>query len=143
MDVITFRYPIRLVVYENLDTRLIDVVIAYLYGSLDSDIYMKIPEGFKMPEALSAKPKDMYYVKLQRSLYGLKQFRRMWYNRLIDYLISKGYKSNLIRPHVFIKKTTSVHKAKKTELNKTIHITEETMKAKQMLATMSHEIRSP
>ena len=27
-----------------------DVVTAYLYGSLDSDIYMKIPEGFKMPE---------------------------------------------------------------------------------------------
>ncbi|XP_073061988.1 secreted RxLR effector protein 161-like [Primulina eburnea] len=28
-----------------------DVVTAYLYGSLDNDIYMKIPEGFKPPEA--------------------------------------------------------------------------------------------
>ncbi|TXG62341.1 hypothetical protein EZV62_013704 [Acer yangbiense] len=37
----------------------------------------------------------------------------------------------------------AVQKAKETELNKTIHITEETMRAKQMLATMSHEIRSP
>ncbi|GFQ04902.1 histidine kinase 5 [Phtheirospermum japonicum] len=36
-----------------------------------------------------------------------------------------------------------VQKAKETELNKTIHITEESMRAKQMLATMSHEIRSP
>ena len=27
------------------------VVTAYLYGSLDNKIYMKIPEGFKMPEA--------------------------------------------------------------------------------------------
>ncbi|GFP91688.1 protein argonaute 1 [Phtheirospermum japonicum] len=36
-----------------------------------------------------------------------------------------------------------VQKAKETELNKTIHITEESMLAKQMLATMSHEIRSP
>ncbi|CAI9287091.1 unnamed protein product [Lactuca saligna] len=33
--------------------------------------------------------------------------------------------------------------AKETEVNKTIHITEETMRAKQILATMSHEIRSP
>ncbi|GFQ01057.1 mediator of RNA polymerase ii transcription subunit 25 [Phtheirospermum japonicum] len=36
-----------------------------------------------------------------------------------------------------------VQKAKETELNKTIHITEELMRAKQMLAMMSHEIRSP
>ena len=36
-----------------------DIVTTYLYGSLDSDIYMKIPEGFKMPEALSTKPKEM------------------------------------------------------------------------------------
>ncbi|GJT84799.1 hypothetical protein Tco_1066516 [Tanacetum coccineum] len=54
--------PVGLVVYENLDMRLMDVVTAYLYGSLDS-----------MPEALSTKPKDIYFVKLQRSLYGLKQ----------------------------------------------------------------------
>ncbi|GFP82607.1 histidine kinase 5 [Phtheirospermum japonicum] len=36
-----------------------------------------------------------------------------------------------------------VQKAKETELNKTIHITEESMLAKQMLAMMSHEIWSP
>ncbi|GJV97528.1 putative RNA-directed DNA polymerase [Tanacetum coccineum] len=87
--------------------RLMDVVTAYLYGSIDNDIYMKIPEGFKIPESLSSKPKEMYSIKLQRSLYGLKQSGRMWYNRLSDYLISKGYKSNLICPCVFIKKTTS------------------------------------
>ena len=38
--------------------RLMDVVIAYLYGSLDCDIYMKIPEEFKMPEALVQNPKN-------------------------------------------------------------------------------------
>ncbi|KAI3720027.1 hypothetical protein L6452_20934 [Arctium lappa] len=107
MDEITFRYLISLAVSENLEMRLMDVVTAYLYGSLDSDIYMKIPEGFKMPEALSTRPKEMYSIKLQRSLYGLKQSGRMWYNRLSDYLISKGYTNNLICPCVCIKKTTS------------------------------------
>ncbi|KAI3740406.1 hypothetical protein L2E82_30835 [Cichorium intybus] len=82
----TFRYLISLEVSKNLEMCLMDVVTAYLYGSLDSDIYMKIPEGFKMPKALSAKPKEMYSIKLQRSLYGLKQSGRMWYNRLSDYL---------------------------------------------------------
>ena len=48
VDAITFRYLISLAVSEGLDMRLMDVVTAYLYGSLDSDIYMKIPEGFKM-----------------------------------------------------------------------------------------------
>ncbi|KAK2392017.1 histidine kinase [Trifolium repens] len=42
-----------------------------------------------------------------------------------------------------IREEIAVQKAKETELNKTIHITEETMRAKQVLATMSHEIRSP
>ena len=44
MDVITFRFLIGLVVSEALDMRLMDVVAAYLYGSLDKDIHMKIPE---------------------------------------------------------------------------------------------------
>ena len=73
MDAITFRYLISIAVSKNLEMRLMDVVTAYLYGSLDSDIYMKIPEGFKISEALSSKPKDLYSSKLQRSLYGLKQ----------------------------------------------------------------------
>ncbi|KAL4565033.1 hypothetical protein LXL04_029115 [Taraxacum kok-saghyz] len=42
-----------------------------------------------------------------------------------------------------LREESAVQKARETELNKTIHITEETMRAKQMLATMSHEIRSP
>lgn len=87
--------------------RLIDVVTVYLYGSIDSDIYMKIPEGFKMADALSEKPKEMYSIKLKRSLYGLKQPGRMWYNRLSVYLTSKGYKNKTICPCVFIKKKTS------------------------------------
>ena len=75
MDAITFRYLISLTVSKNLEMCLMDVVIvtAYIYGPLDSDIYMKIPEGFKISEALSSKPKELYLIKLQRSLYGLKQ----------------------------------------------------------------------
>ena len=46
MDAITFRYLISLAVSENLEMHLMDVVTAYLYGSLDNDIYMRVPEGF-------------------------------------------------------------------------------------------------
>ena len=43
MNAITFKFLISLVITENLDMHLMDVVIAYIYGSLDNNIYMKIP----------------------------------------------------------------------------------------------------
>ena len=57
-----------------------DVVTTYLYGSLDANVYMKIPKGFTLPEAMNSKPRSMYSIKFQRSLYGLKQSGQMWYN---------------------------------------------------------------
>ena len=64
--------------------RLMNVFITYLYGSMDNDIYIKIPKGFKLLEANYTKSCSMYSIKLQRSLYGLKQSGRMWYNRLSE-----------------------------------------------------------
>ena len=48
MDGITFRYLISMAVNLDLTMKLMDVVTAYLYGNLDSDIYMKVPEGIVM-----------------------------------------------------------------------------------------------
>ena len=44
MDATTFRYLIYLAISEGLDMRLMDVVTTYLYGSIDTNVYMKIPE---------------------------------------------------------------------------------------------------
>ena len=77
MDAITFRYLISFTVSEGLDMRFMDVVTTYLYGSINTDIYMKILEGFKLPETTNPKPRNMYSIKLQRSLYELKQSGRM------------------------------------------------------------------
>ena len=65
---------------------------------------MKIPEGFKLPEANSTEPHSMYSIKLQRSLYRLKQSGCMWYNCLSEYLLKEGYVNNLICSCIFIKK---------------------------------------
>ena len=77
MKAITFRFLISLVVSEELDMCLMDVITAYLYESIDNDIYMKIPERFKLHEANNTQPRNMCSIKLQRSLYGLKQSGRM------------------------------------------------------------------
>ena len=85
--------------------RLMDVIIAYLYGSINNDIYIKIPERFTLLEVVNAKPRSMCSIKLQRSPYGLKQSGRMWYNRLSEYLLKEGYANNLICLCIFIKKS--------------------------------------
>ena len=61
---ITFCFLSNLVVKEKLDKKIVDVVIAYLYGSLDHDIHMKIPKGFKLPEACNSILKSMNSIKL-------------------------------------------------------------------------------
>lgn len=80
VDVITFRFFINLLVTKRLDMHLIDIVTAYLYGSLGNDIYIKIIEWYKMLKACNSKSQNIYSIKLQRSLYELKQSGCKWYN---------------------------------------------------------------
>ena len=56
---------------------------------------------------MNLKPQSIYSIKLQRSLYGLKQSGRMWYNCLSQYLLKEGYVNNSICPYVFIKKVAT------------------------------------
>ncbi|KAA3471178.1 copia-type pol polyprotein-like [Gossypium australe] len=103
VDATTFRFLISLEIREGLDLRLMDVVTAYLYDPLDNNIYMKLPEGFKLPEVINLCSQEHYSIKLNRSLYGLKQSGRMRYNRLSEYLLRDGYKNDPISPCIFIK----------------------------------------
>jgi hypothetical protein len=82
-----------------------DVVTLYLYELLNSDIYMKVPGEISVLNMYANR--NMYYVKLVKSLYGLKQSGRMWYNRLKEFLLNKGYSNSDDCPCVFIKKYTT------------------------------------
>ena len=59
-----------------------------------------------MPEAYSSKSREMYSIRLQKSLYDLNQSGRMWYNHLGEYLIKQGYINDVVCPCICIKKTT-------------------------------------
>ena len=89
MDVISFHYLISLVVFEKLSMQLMDVVTAYLYGDLDTKIYMNVPKILTLTRSNIFKPRNMLSIRLRRSLYGLKQYARMWYNHLSEYLTSR------------------------------------------------------
>jgi hypothetical protein len=82
-----------------------DVVTGYFYGSLDSDIYMKVPDGISIPNMNTNR--NVYCVKLSKSLYGLKQSGRMWYNRLKEFLLNKGYSDSDDCSCVFIRRSST------------------------------------
>ena len=71
VDVTTLRFLVSLTVAQRINMRLMDVVIAYLYGLLYTDIYMKVPKGLNLP--IKIIPREIFSIKLKRSLYGLKQ----------------------------------------------------------------------
>jgi hypothetical protein len=85
--------------------QLMNVVTTYLYGSLDSDIYMKVPYGIYVPNANVGR--NMYCVKLNKSLYSLKQYERMWFNQLKEFLLNQCYSNNDDCPCVFIHKSST------------------------------------
>ncbi|KAM2876708.1 hypothetical protein COP2_019688 [Malus domestica] len=85
--------------------QLTDVVTAYLYGDLDTKIHMKVPEGIPLTGSNSFRPRNAFLIRLRRSLYGSKQSRQMWYNRLSEYLTNQGCVNNELYPCVFIKKS--------------------------------------
>jgi hypothetical protein len=67
----------------DLEIEQMDVKTAFLYGTLDEDIYVEQPHGFD--------DGTTKVCKLNKALYGLKQSPRVWYQTLSIFLKSKGY----------------------------------------------------
>jgi hypothetical protein len=105
MNEITFQYLISLATQNRLSLQLMNDMTAYLYGSLDLDIYMKAPNRISAPNANIGR--NRYRVKLNKSLYGLKQSGRMWYNRLKEFILNKDYSNNDDYSCIFIRKSST------------------------------------
>jgi hypothetical protein len=76
----------------------LDIKTAYLYGDLDEEVYMKQPPGF------TAQGKKDHVLKLQKSLYGLKQAGKCWYKKLYKFIQTQGYTRCVKDKCVFVKK---------------------------------------
>lgn len=64
----------------------LDVKNAFLHGDLQEEIFMEIPPGFSSPNIKGK------VCKLKRSLYGLKQSPRVWFDRFWRAMCNMGYK---------------------------------------------------
>ncbi|GKB72783.1 putative ribonuclease H-like domain-containing protein [Tanacetum coccineum] len=75
-----------------------DVKSAFLYGTIEEEVYVTQPLGFKDPDH----PDKVY--KVVKALYGLHQAPRAWYETLANYLLGNGFKRGKIDQTLFIKK---------------------------------------
>lgn len=101
MDSTTFRYLLTLAVQSGLQTRLMDVVTTYLYGNLDTEIYIEPPPNYVDHTPSSSRGK-FTGLRICKALYGLKQSGRAWYHHLRTYLISLGFKVDPALPCIFV-----------------------------------------
>ena len=75
-----------------------DVKSAFLNGYINELVYVEQPPGFEDEK------KHNHVYKLRKALYGLKQAPRAWYERLRDFLLSKGFKMGKVDTTLFTKK---------------------------------------
>ena len=83
----TFRCVLALANQFKLLIHQMDVKTAFLNGTLKENIYMRVPDG------VAVKSNNMV-CKLHKSLYGLKQSARCWYEHFNTILIERGFKNS-------------------------------------------------
>nr|GEW47901.1 hypothetical protein [Tanacetum cinerariifolium] len=74
-----------------------DVKSAFLYGTIDEEVYVMQPLGFQDPEF----PAKVY--KVEKAMYGLHQAPRAWYGTLLKYLLKNGFHRGTIDQTLFIR----------------------------------------
>ena len=77
----SIRALLALAAQQDMEIHQMDVKTAFLNGDIDVDIYMKQPQGYVI------KGKEDYVCKLHKSLYGLKQAGRAWYQKIDNVLV--------------------------------------------------------
>ena len=78
-----------------------DIKSTFLNSFIDQEVYVDQPSDFENEMF----PNHMF--KLSKSLYGLKQTPRAWYERLSDFLIENGFKRGIVDTTLFTKQCSN------------------------------------
>jgi transposase InsO family protein len=94
----TFRLLLTISSANNLHVQQYDVKSAFLNGELQEEIFMKPPPGY---------PSTNKVLKLNKSLYGLKQAARVWNQTLHKAMTNEGFIQSKFDECLYVLKTES------------------------------------
>ena len=84
MGMTSLRMMVAIAAQRRCELTMADFKTAYLNAELDKNILVRVPEGMRsFPRA--------HALQCNRALYGLHQSGRLWYQTLVDQLVSMGY----------------------------------------------------
>ena len=90
----TVQLLLILSILLGLSTRQVDYTAAFLHAPIKEDVYVECPRGFSSPGKC---------LKLKKSLYGLKQSPRNFFEHLKSNLVKCGFQNNQeLDPCLFI-----------------------------------------
>ena len=84
----TVRLVLAIAVSCNWPLKQLDVSNAFLHGLLKEEVYMQQPPGYVDADHPS------YICRLHKSLYGIKQAPRAWFERFTFHLIHLGFQAS-------------------------------------------------
>nr|GEU90283.1 hypothetical protein [Tanacetum cinerariifolium] len=89
---LAFATHMNMVVYQ------MDVKTAFLNGNLLEEVYVSQPDGFVDTDNLN------HVYKLKKTLHGLKQAPRAWYDMFSSFLITQDFFKGSVDPTLFIRR---------------------------------------
>ncbi|KAJ6095264.1 Reverse transcriptase RNA-dependent DNA polymerase [Penicillium sp. IBT 16267x] len=92
----TFKAFVAVAAHRGWHLHHVDIVAAFLHAQLKEALHMELPEPFE------AEYPDMCGL-LQKTLYGLKQSPREWFNLIRDVLLAEGFTQGTSDHCLFIK----------------------------------------
>jgi hypothetical protein len=81
----SIRFQLSVVAAFDFEIEQTDVKTTFLHRDLEEEICMKQPEGYVV------KRKKELVCKVKKSMYGLKQSPRMWYQKFGTYMLGLGF----------------------------------------------------
>ena len=85
---------------HDLKSKSINFVLAFPQADLDVPVYMELPTGVN-PINVSDGDRRRYVLKLNKSLYGLKQAGFNWFEKLCEGLITRDFIQSQVDKCIF------------------------------------------
>ena len=85
---VSFRIALARMMVEKLDSLVMDVETAFLYGDIEEEIFMKSPVGLEEIDP-GASPEDCY--QLKKGIYGLCQAARQFWKKFVDTIKQESF----------------------------------------------------